>query len=278
MMSSWHDLLDLLPFAWVQYDFMKNALAAVLLMAPAFALLGSLIIQNQLSFFSEAVGHAGLTGIAIGVLLGIPDPTGAMIVFAILLAVTVTWLRNFSSIPSDTAIGLVMAAVVALGVVLLSRGGGFAKYSSYLVGDILTIPPAAIGRLFLMLVVILLLWAGFFNRFLLVSMNHSLARSRGVSIWLTELIFTATVAVVVTISIQWMGLLVINSLLILPAAASRNLARNTRTYVWGAIAFSLLSGLLGLLSSFYWNTVATGATIVLYAFALFVLTFLFRRR
>lgn len=277
-MSTWYALLDLLPFDWAHYEFMKNALTAILLMAPAFALLGCLIIQNQMSFFSEAVGHAGLTGIAIGMLLGIQDPTGSMILLAVLLAVAVTWLRNFSSIPSDTAIGLVMAAVVALGVVLLSRGGNFAKYSGYLIGDILTIPPSAIGRLVIMLAVILLLWLVFFNRFLLVSMNHSLARSRGVSIWLTELIFTATVAVVVTISIQWMGLLVINSLLILPAAASRNMARNTRAYIWTAIAFSLLSGVLGLLSSFYANTVATGATIVLYAFALFMVTFVFRRR
>jgi zinc transport system permease protein len=90
-------------------------------------------------------------------------------------------------------------------------------------------------------------------------------------------VFSVLVAVVVSVSIPWVGLLVINSMLILPAATARNLARNTRGYVLGAVAVSLLSGVIGLVCSYYWNT-ATGATIVLWACGFFALSLTLRRR
>lgn len=277
MIEFWYGVVDILPFEWVRYAFMKNALLTILLASPLFALLGCLVISNQMSFFSEAMGHAALTGIAIGVLLGVADPTWSMIAFSLLLAVAVTGLRNFSTMPTDTIIGLMLAAVVALGVVILSRSGGFGRYSGFLVGDILTLSPGAIGRLALMLAVVLLLWVGFFNKFLLVSLSRSLARSRGISIWGTELVFASLVAVVVTVSIQWMGLLVINAFLILPAAVSRNVAWNTGSYVWIAMGVSVLSGVLGLISSYYWDT-AAGATMVIYAAGFFLLSMLLRNK
>ena len=111
-MNLWYSLINHLPFEWVQYAFMKNALLAILLVSPLFALLGCLVISNQMSFFSEAMGHAALTGIAVGVLMGLADPLWSMVIFALLLAAAITLLRNFSALPMDTIIGLVMAAVV----------------------------------------------------------------------------------------------------------------------------------------------------------------------
>ena len=153
-MTAWVALIDRLPFEWAHFAFMQHALLAVLLVSPLFALLGCLVISNQMAFFSEAVGHAALTGIAIGVVLGVADPTWSMMAFAVLLALSVSFLRRRSSVSPDTLIGLVMAFSVALGVVLLSRGGGFAKYSVFLIGDLLTITPAEIGRLALILLVV----------------------------------------------------------------------------------------------------------------------------
>ena len=125
-MNAWYQLIGLLPFEWAHYVFMKNALLAILLISPLFALLGCMVIHNQMAFFSEALGHAALTGIAIGVLLGVADPLWSMTAFAILLALAVSALRRYSAASTDTIIGLVMSFTVALGVVLLSRGGGFA--------------------------------------------------------------------------------------------------------------------------------------------------------
>jgi zinc transport system permease protein len=276
-MSGWHALLQLLPFDWAHYAFMHNALLAVILVSPLFALLGCLVIDNQMAFFSEAIGHAALTGIAIGVLAGLGNPLWSMIGFAVLLAFVVSALRRVSAASTDTIIGLAMAFTVALGVVLLSRGGGFAKYSRYLIGDILTITPTELAGAAAMLAGVVLVWIFFFNRFFLTFLNRSLAKSRGIDVWFVEGLFAAIVALVVTVSIPWIGLLVINSLLILPAAAARNLSRSTAQYHAFAIAISFVSGILGLIGSFYWNT-ASGATIVIFAMAFFVVSLMLRRR
>ena len=276
-MSLWHGLIGALPFEWTQYGFMQDALLAVLLLAPLLALLGCLVINNQMAFFSEAMGHSALTGLALGALLGLADPTVTIVGFAVLLAVGMFLLRRYSALPADTTIALVMAFVVALGVVLLSRGGGFARYSGYLIGDILAVTAAQLGWLAVLSLLVAGLWLVLFNAFFLVSLNRSLAVSRGLPASLLEAVFSVLVAVVVAVSIPWVGLLVINSMLVLPAATARNLARNTRHYVLGSVAASLLAGVAGLVSSYYWNT-ATGATIVLWSCALFALSLALRRR
>ena len=275
-MSGWYWLIDTLPFEWAHFPFMQNALLAIILVSPLFALIGTLVISNQMAFFSEAIGHATLTGIAVGALLGLSDPTWAMMGFCVLLALAVTVLRRYSKVSADTLIGLVMAFAVALGVVLLSRGGGFAKYSVFLIGDLLTITPAEIGRLAGVLLLVGGFWIFYFNRFVLTFLNRSLAQSRGVNIWAMEAFFACIVALVVAVSIPWVGLLVVNALRILPAATSRNLASNSRHYVLIAFCFSLISGIAGLVLSFYWGT-ATGATVVLVAMLLYALSFLRRR-
>ena len=254
---------------------MQNALLAILLVSPLFALIGTLVISNQMAFFSEAIGHATLTGIAIGALLGLSDPTWSMMIFCVVLALAVTVLRRYGTVSADTLIGLVMAFAVALGVVLLSRGGGFSKYSGFLIGDLLTITPAEIGRLAVILFVVGGLWIVYFNRFVLSFLNRSLARSRAINVWATEAFFACIVALVVAVSIPWVGLLVVNSLLIIPAATARNIATNSRQYVVIAFCSSLIASITGLVLSFYWGT-ATGATIVLVSMLLYLFSFLLK--
>ncbi len=275
-MNAWHALIGHLPFEWASYAFMQNALLAILLVTPLFALLGCTVINSQMAFFSEAIGHAALTGIAVGVLAGLGNPLWSMLVFSVLLAFAITVFRRHSAASTDTIIGLMMAFAVALGVVLLSRGGGFNRYSRYLVGDVLTITPGEIMGVAALLAAVLLAWLLFFNRIFLTFLNRPLARSRGIRVWLVEGFFSAVVAVVVTASIPWIGLLVINSLLILPAATARNAARNTAQYHALAVLVSLASGVLGLIASFYAGT-ATGATIVLFSMGFFLLSLPLRR-
>lgn len=276
-MTLWYHIIAQLPFEWAQFAFMQNALLAVLLIAPLFALIGCLVISNQMAFFSDAIGHAALTGIAIGALAGLADPLWAMLAFATVLAILVSVLRRYSSVSTDTIIGLMMAFAVALGVVLLSRGGGFARYSRYLIGDLLTITPFEILRLVLLLAIVAGVWLVFFNPLFFTCLNRSLAKARGFPVWRLETFFAVIVALVVTMTISWVGLLVINALLIVPAAAARNMARTMTAYVLGAVIISALAGVLGLITSFYWGT-ATGATIVLWAMGFFILSLVLHRR
>lgn len=268
---------QLLPFEWAQYTFMLNALLAVLLVTPLFGILGTMVVNNKMAFFSDAIGHSALTGIAIGVLLGMQDPLAAMLAFAIILAVGISIVKAGGTSSPDTIIGVFSSTAIALGIVILSRGGGFAKYSNYLIGDLLSISAQQIIMLLLALVLVLLFWAGFFNQLLLVSVNPSLARSRGVNIRAVEVLFSILMAVVVTVSIQWVGVLIINSLLVLPAAAARNISVNMRQYHAISLLIAMISGISGLILSYYWGT-ATGATIVLITSLFFVLCYLVKRK
>ncbi len=275
MMELWYSLLNCLPFEWLHFEFMKNALLAIILVSPIFALLGCLVINCQMSFFSDAIGHAALAGIAIGTLAGLANPLWAMITFSFLLTLLVVLFKRYSKASTDTIIGLLMSFSVALGIVILSKYGGFNKYSKFLIGDILTITPSEIMMLVCVLAVVVATWIFFFNKIFLVSLNKSLALSRGIQVWKIEFLFTLLVALVVTICIQWVGLLVINSLLILPAAASKNISRNISQYTFFAVIFSVISGIGGLIISYYAGT-ATGATIVLVAMAFFVASFIIK--
>ncbi len=277
-MDVWYFLIDkFLPFECLQHMFMKNALLAVLLATPIFGILGTMIVNNKMAFFSDAIGHSALTGIAIGVILGIGDPLWAMVIFSVLLGFAILTVKNANTASSDTVIGVFAFSAVALGVVILSRAGGFAKYSTYLIGDLLSITPENLLMLTLLLLFTVILWIFILNKLLLVSINRSLAKSRGVNAILVEYLFTFVIAIVVTISIQWVGLLIINSLLVLPAAAARNLAVNTRQYHALSVLFSVISGILGLILSYFLGT-ATSATIVLICSGFFILTFMFKSK
>ena len=270
-MNLLHTVISRLPFEWAQFEFMRNALLAVIIVAPLFALIGTLVVNNRMAFFSDAIGHASLAGLGLGVLLGMADPLWALVGFALLLGVGILVLQRFTRSTMDTVISLSMCFSLALGVVLLSRGGSFNRFSSYLIGDLLSITPREIGQL---LVTSLLVGGGLllgYNRILLIGLNESLARSRGRSAWWPQLFFCAAIALVVTMNLGWVGILIINSLLVLPAAAARNIAQDARQYVFIAVGLSLFCGIAGLIASFYANT-ATGATIVLVAMGCFVAT------
>jgi zinc transport system permease protein len=267
----WHAAVSAFPFEWARYGFMRLALLAVLLVSPLLGALGTVVVANRMAFFSEAIGHAAFTGIALGVLLGLTDPIWSMIGFALLLTLAVTWFRRRGGLSSDTAIGLVMAFTVSLGIVILSRGGDFARYTNFLIGDMLTITGRDVAVLGVLGLVVFASFFFFFNRLLLATLSPAIARSRAKGAGAAELAFACLLAVVVTCALPWIGILVINALLILPAAAARNLARKTAQFFAWSVAISVLAGIAGLIVSFYAST-ATGATIVLIAMGFYLLT------
>ena len=277
-MNTVYALMDaLLPFEWLHYTFMKNALLAILLITPLFGMLGTMAVDNRMAFFSDALGHSALTGIAIGVVLGIGNQMVSMLVFGILWAVLITFVKHNSKMSADTIISVFSSTSIALGLVILARGGAFAKYSSYLVGDVLSVTPGDLLALLVTLIATAIFWVLLFNPLLLTSVNAPLAQSRGIRAKLTEYAFTVLVAVAVMMSIRWVGVMLINSLLILPAAASRNVARNAAWYMRLSVLIALCCGVAGLVLSYYLNTSA-GAAIVLCAAAVYFVTLPLRRK
>ena len=267
-----YNLMEMLPVSMFDYDFMKNAFLAAILIAPLFALLGTMAVNNKMAFFSDALGHSAFTGIGLGVLLGMEDPLLAMLAFGIFLGLVITKVKSANMVSSDTVISVFSSAAMALGIVILSASGGFAKYSSYLIGDILTVGQNDLIMIAVVLIAAHILWAVLYNQLLLLSVNRSLAASRGVKVMLVENIFVMMVAVAVMVSIRWVGILMINSLLILPAAAARNITTTARSYHWTATVFGLVSSMVGLGISYSFGTSA-GATMVLTAAVLFFITY-----
>ena len=128
-MSIWYSIIDFLfPFEWAQYDFMKNALLGVLLVTPMFGILGTMVVNNKMSFFSDALGHSALTGIAVGVMFGVDNTLVSMLAFSILLTIAIINVKNTKTSSVDTIIGVFSSSAVALGIVILSYNGGFNKY------------------------------------------------------------------------------------------------------------------------------------------------------
>lgn len=261
-----------LPFTFAQFDFMKNALLAVILLTPLFGMLGTMAVNNKMAFFSDALGHSALTGIAIGVILGIGNPIICMLFFGILFGLGIRKVKSSTKASSDTVISVFSSASIALGIVILSKSGGFAKYSTYLIGDILTFSPFYIKVLAVVLVVVYIIWYFIYNKLLLLSVNPSLSSSRGVKNALVENIFVVILAAAVMLSIKQIGILTINSLLILPAAAARNISKNSRQYLIFSTVISMFCGIAGLIISFYADT-AAGATMVLIAAVFYFATY-----
>ena len=273
-----YDILDvILPFSWLDYNFMKNAFLAVLLITPLFGILSTMVVSNRMAFFSDSLGHGAFTGLAIGSLVGIFSPLVSLVGFSILFALLITYIKNNSSASTDTIIGVFSSTGIAAGLMMMSYGGGFNKYSSYLIGDILSITPDDLISLMGVFVLVLLVWGWLFNRLLVLSINSSFARSRGINAVMAEGIFASVVAVVVAISIQWVGLLIINSLLVLPAASARNITSSVKEYHLVSVLCAMISGISGLVLAYYYN-MAAGATIVVIAVLIFFVTLVLKSR
>lgn len=277
MMQLWYKLCQLLPVEMLQWDFMCNAMLAILLMSPLFGLTSTMLVTGRMSFFSDALGHSAFTGIAIGVICGISAPTWVAVLFAVGFALLFSLVRSRSNHTADTLIGVFSSTAVALGIFIATLGGGsFTKYNRYLIGDILSVTPAEIGCLALVLIAVLVFWILFSNRLTLSSIYPALASSRGISPAAIQTLFTTVIAVIVTLAISWVGLLILNSLLILPGAAARNIAKNLRQYHGFSVLFALLAGVCGLVVSYYWGA-SSGAAISLALAVIFAISFCFRK-
>ncbi len=276
-MSLWYAICDLIPLEMLQWTFMRNALLAVLLMAPLFGLMSTMIVTGRMSFFSDALGHSAFTGIAIGCICGLAAPIWAAVALSVLFALLFSYVRSRSNQAADTLIGVFSSAAVALGIFVATLGGGsFTKYNKYLIGDILSITPSEIGMLLTVLILVAVFWVLYSNRLTLTAIHPQLASSRGIPVGLSQTLYTVAIALVVTLTISSVGLLILNSLLVLPAAASRNVSKNLRQYHGFSVLFALIAGILGLVISYYLGNSA-GAAISLTLALIFAVCFCLRK-
>ena len=276
-MNIWYSICQATGLEMLQWEFMCNALLAILIMAPLFGVMSTMVVTGRMSFFSDALGHSAFTGIAIGCLCGMSMPIWAAVIFSLVFSLLFSFVRSRSNQAADTLIGVFSSAAVALGIFVATLGGGsFTKYNKYLIGDILSITPGEIGLLAIVLAAVLVIWVLLSNRLTLTVVYPQLASSRGIPTGLSQTLFSAAIAVVVTLTISSVGLLILNSLLVLPGAAARNVAKNMRQYHGFSVLFALVAGIGGLVTSYAWGSSA-GAAISLAQALIFAVTFCFRK-
>ncbi len=265
-----------LPHAF-QYPFITRGLIAVVLLAPLLGGISHLVVARRMSFFSTAIGQAALTGLTIGLALGEPisAPYGGMFGFCFLCAIGVAFLKRRSNLPPDTLIGVFMALTLGLGICLLvaaTRAFNIHQIDAVMFGSLLTVTDVDLLILLVTAVVVLVVLCRSYNAILLDSLAPPLAESGNLrEAMVIEYLFVALLTAAIVVSLKVVGALLVEALVVVPAAAARNLAKTTRSYVVWSVAAALISGVSGVFVSTRW-AVPTGGAVVLALSALFFVT------
>lgn len=286
MIDTIHAVLrSLMPFEWAEHRFMIHALLAVAFLAPCCAALGVHVVNFRMAFFSDAISHSAFTGVVIGYLL-VPVfeatwpgaaawnrilPPATVVLFGVAVGAGITAVRRKTDLASDTVIGVFFATVIAMGIAVISHLHLRADFERYLYGSLIGAAPSDVAVAIIAAFVVLLFLALNFNPLLLIGLNESLARSRDIRTRAMDHAFSLLVALVVTVSLPSVGLLLVTAMLVVPAAAARNIARSAGCMLVWAVLIGWASGVGGLIGSFYADT-AAGAAIILVAAAIFVLS------
>ena len=282
-------LVSLLPFECLQAGFMQQALVALILLAPMaatmgvqvvsflimplFALLGTMVVNNGMAFFSDAISHSAFAGVALGLIFSI-NPHVAMPVFGILVGLGIMAVQRNSALSSDTIIGVFFSAVMAFGLAVVSRDNAVARdLQQFLYGDILTITETDIRWLIGLFFALAAFQIWGYNRLLYIGLNPVVAKAHRIKVFFWQYLFAGLLALVVMFSVWAVGVLLVTALLIVPAATARNLARTAGGMFWWSILVSVTSAVAGLvLSAQEWAGTATGATVVLVSCGWFLLS------
>lgn len=266
-------LAQLLPFDCLQARFMQQALLGLLLLAPMAAVMGIIVVNFRMAFFSDAISHSAFAGVALGLIFSV-DPNWTMPAFGLLVGLGIMILQRHSNLSSDTVIGVFFSAMVAFGLAIVSRDRSLARdLQRFLYGDILTISDGQILCLMALFLILMTFQAVSYNHLLYIGLNPTLAQAHRVRVAIHQYLFTGLLALIVMFAVQAVGVLLVTALLIVPAAAARNLARSAGAMFWWALLISLSSAVAGLLISAQdWARTATGATIIIVACGWFLLS------
>ena len=252
--------------------YMQRALIVALLLGPLCGLIGVFVTARRMAFFSDTISHAALAGIAVGFWLGFSDPTLPMTLVSLGVAVLMLWLKERTELLTDTIMALLLSGSVAFGIVVMSLLKGFrGELDRYLFGDILSVGPMDVGLAGIVTVAVggWVLWN--LNALALITAHEDLAHVSGIPVRALNYAFVLILTVVVALSIRLLGIILVTSLLVIPPAAARNLARNLRQELVGAVAAGAVGGFGGVAASFLFN-LPCGPSIVLVCVALFLVT------
>lgn len=279
-MSAFFEQMRLLIQGWagagylpeaLAYGFVVNALFAGLLIGPVLGGLGTLVVVKRFAFFSEAVGHAALTGVAIGILLGEPytGPYGSLFGYCLLFGLLLNYLRNRTGLSPDTLIGVFLSVSLAVGASLLLVLAGRINIhilENVLFGSVLTVNAQDLAVLSLVSLLVMTLTIPMYNRFMLASFNPQLASVRGVAVKPLDYLFVMLVALVTVAAVKVIGAILVGALLVIPAAAARLLSQSLKGFFWLSVLIATFCTLIGIFLPIALELpVPSGASIIIMA-------------
>ncbi len=286
-MEALYDFIRHLAQQWVQngilpesfkYGFVVNAMLCALLIGPSLGAIGTMVVVKRMAFFSSAIGHAALTGIAIGIFFGEPvsSPYVSLFAFALLFAIYLNFSRNKSGMAHDTLIGVFLAASIAVGSTLMltvTRKINIHILDSFLFGSILSAGNGDITLLLVITICTVVVGALYFNRLMLTGLNPTLAAVRGVSVTAVNYMFVILIALITVSSVKIVGAILVEALLIIPAAAARNISSSLKSFVLYSVIFASFSALAGIIVPVEMNlSVPSGGAIIIIATMIFIVT------
>lgn len=257
--------------------YMQRALAAAVLLGPVCGFLGVFVTARRLAFFSDTVAHSALAGVAFGLWFGASDPVLAMIVVSLAVALLLLWLQQRTELLTDTILALLLSSSVAIGVVVFSQLKGYrGEIERYLFGDILSISGTDVAVAAIVVVGVTVLLLARFNSITLITAHEELAHVAGIPVRWINFGFILALTLLVTLAIRLVGIILVTSLLVIPAASARNLADNLRQQV----IFGWLAGLVaaagGIVVSYKFN-LPCGPTIALTCTGIFIVSLAIQR-
>lgn len=260
----------------LQYEFMQNALIAGLLAAIACGIIGVYVVVKRIIFISGGIAHASFGGIGLGYLIGISPVLGALI-FALASALGMGYITRRTRLPEDTAIGIIWAAGMALGIVFIGLAPGYAPdLFSYLFGNILTVPASDLLLMLVLDVVIIGTVIALYKEFLALSFDEEYSTAIAVPVETLYLILLCMISLTVVILLRIVGMILIIALLTIPAALARQFTYNLRKMMILAIIFGIIFTFGGLWISYVLD-LASGATIVLLSAVALLISFGFKK-
>lgn len=252
--------------------FMQRALLSALFLAPLCALLGVFVTARRMAFFSDTISHAALAGVALGFWWGIADPTVPLILFSVFIAASMMWLKEKTELLTDSIMALLLSGSVAFGVIILSLLEGHrADLHRFLFGDILAVSWPDVWSAAGLLAIVS---AGVFLRFsslTLLTANEEIAYVSGISVRQMNYAFVLVLTLTVALTIRLLGIMLVTSLLVIPAAAARNISRNLRQQIVCSVVIGLVSGFAGTAAAYQLN-IPCGPAIVMTSIAVFILS------
>lgn len=266
------------PFDVMQQRFMQQALLALLILSPMTSVLGVHVINSKMAFFSDTISHSVFAGVALGLILSL-NPEFTMAIFCILVGLLIIYLTEKTRLSSDTAIGVVFSVAVAFGLAIISRDKSAARNAQqFIYGDILSISDLDIYLLMVLFVIFFVTWAIVFNKMVNLSVDKEIAKAHGIKTEIYNYFLGFMLSLVVVFCVRATGVLLVTAMLIVPAAAARNISKSAGATIWWAIVIGIFSSITGLIiSAQNWAQTASGATVVLVAFIIFVINTIYAK-